>query len=188
MVEKDDQMSNLIKGLRKRHNREAQKALFLRYYAYVKAITLRYSKNKEDAEELVNDVFVKVFSKIESYKMDLSFTSWLSQITVNTCIDKYRKSLRIIHVQSMENVIESDMPFDTQDILQDVEILPIITELPENYRLVFNLYVFEGYSHKEIATKLNIAEGTSKSCLSRAKKIIKKHIITHNLKYKLENG
>jgi RNA polymerase sigma-70 factor (ECF subfamily) len=73
-------------------------------------------------------------------------------------------------------------------MLEEVEVLPIIKKLPENYRLVFNMYVFEEYSHKEIAEKLNIAEGTSKSCLSRAKKIIKEYMLMHGSKYKLENG
>lgn len=183
----DDQISKLIKGLRRR-NRKSQKTVFLEFYAYVKAITQRYCNNQEDAEEMVNDVFVKVFGKIDSYDPNFSFKAWLSQITVNTCIDRYRKSLRVIHVQPLETAYESEMPFDIQDVIDEVEVLPIITELPENYRVVFNMYVFEDYSHKEIAEKLNIAEGTSKSCLARAKKIIKKHMLTNQLKYKLENG
>ena len=187
MAETDDQISSLIKGL-KRRNRKAQKTVFLNYYAYVKAITQRYSSNQEDSEELVNDVFVKIFSKINSYDTDYSFKTWLSRITVNTCIDKYRQSLRVIHAQSLDDVFISEMPFTSQEILEEVEVLPIINELPENYRLVFNMYVFEDYSHKEIAEKLNIAEGTSKSCLSRAKKIIKDHMLMYSSQYKHENG
>ncbi len=187
MARKDDNISSLIKDL-KRHRRKAQKTVFLKYYAYVKAITQRYSTNQQDAEELVNDVFVKVFAKIDRYDISYSFTSWLSQITVNTCIDKYRKSLRVIHTQSLDDVFISDLPFASEHMLEEVEVLPIIKKLPENYRLVFNMYVFEEYSHKEIAEKLNIAEGTSKSCLSRAKKIIKEYMLMHGSKYKLENG
>lgn len=187
MAVKDDQISSLIKGL-KRQRRKAQKTVFLSYYAYVKAITQRYSTNQQDAEELVNDVFVKVFARIESYDDNYSFKTWLGQITINICIDKYRKSLRVIHAQSLDDVFVSDLPFVSQNIMEEVEVLPIINELPGNYRLVFNLYVFEEYSHKEIAKKLNIAEGTSKSCLSRAKKIIKDYMLMHTNKYKIENG
>ena len=187
MKNKTDQSSSLIRALYKQ-KRNAQKTAFMQYYAYVKAITLRYAKTYEEAEELVNDTFYKAFTKIKTFHKDGNFKTWIGQIAVNTCIDKYRKNLRVIHTKNIEEVSLNSLPQTNQSIDEEVEILPAIKNLPEKYRLVFNLYVFEEYTHIEIAEKLDIAEGTSKSCLSRAKKIIKDYLLANPDKIRIENG
>ena len=162
----------------------AQRKLFLQYHSYVMAIALRYLKNRSDAEELLNDVFLKVFTKIEKYKADQSFKNWLAAITVNTCIDKLRSQINIpVMLEIPLDFEPNGTKSNTWMMNEDLEILPIIQNLPSSYRIVFNLYVFEEYSHKEIAEKLNIPIGTSKSCLARAKKIIKDYYLK-NPKYK----
>lgn len=167
--------NQLVQGLIS-NSRESQRALFLTYFPLVKSITLRYAKMEEDSEELVNDAFLKAFFGIKSFDQTKSFSAWLSRITVNVCIDKYRSTLKNKDFHRVE--ISDDLLGSYEPDLQldnSIEILPIIRELPERYRLVFNLYVFEEYSHREIAEALKIKEGTSKSCLCRAKQIIKQH-------------
>ena len=134
-------------------------------------------RNEQDAEEVLNDTFIKVFAKIDQYNPEHPFNNWIAAIAVNSCIDHLRKLKNQIplsdlqedydhHVLEMHNLAESD----------NERILPLIQELPPQYRLVFNLYVFEDYKHDEIAKKLGISVGTSKSNYSRAKKIIRDKI------------
>lgn len=166
---------NLLPAL-KRKEHQAQKELFLKHFPYSMEIALRYAKNRMDAEEIVNDVFVKVFTKIGNYQPTFAFKAWLSKITVNTAIDKFRVNAKQVDLIDLSDEMEvSDASFDALFEREDIPILPLIRGLPERYRLVFNMYVFDDYSHKEIAQKLGIAIGTSKSCLARAKKFIQSH-------------
>ncbi len=130
----------------------------------------------QDVEELTNDIFVKIFFNIKSYHADYPFETWIRAIAVNACIDKYRSmksNLDLLHHELGDNeVADKDWDID----LENIQILPMIKNLPDKYKLVFNLYVFEEYSHKEISDLLNISIGTSKSCLSRAKHIIRTYI------------
>ena len=161
-----------------------QKDLFRQYYPYIMSIALRYTRNKEDAEEVLNDTFVKIFSKINQYQFDKPFTGWISSITVNTSIDHLRKKKNQLTFLD----IEEGYGFDFQEPEEwygekHSEILPVLQELTPQYRLVFNLYVFEDYKHSEIAEKLNISEGTSKSNYARAKKMIVEKL-SNSPKYK----
>lgn len=137
---------------------------------------LKYSRNYQDAEDTLQDSFLVIFDKIDQYKNKGSFEGWLKRITINTALQKYRKKapLQIVkEVSFEENTDEID--FEDEKINVDY-LLKLIQELPDRYRLIFNLYVLDNYSHKEISELLNISEGTSKSNLSRARKILKDQI------------
>ena len=134
-------------------------------------------RNKQDAEEVLNDTFVKVFSKIDQYRPEQPFNGWIATIAVNSSIDQLRKHKNEIQLTDLQE----DYQHQVIDVHQwsesgEEKILPLIQELSPQYRLVFNLYVFEDYNHEEIATKLGISVGTSKSNYSRARKIIKDKI------------
>nr|WP_316931387.1 RNA polymerase sigma factor [Polaribacter sp. Hel1_85] len=143
------------------------------------AVCLKYSSNYQDAEDNLQDSFITIFDKIKQYKNKGSFEGWLKRITINTVLQKYRKQST---VQIVEEVCEVDeleeISLDSTVFSVDV-LLEYIQHLPDRYRLVFNLYVLDSYSHKEIAELLKISIGTSKSNLSRARKILKEKLENH---------
>lgn len=175
----------------KEQNPKGQRKLYEHFYGYSMNIALRYSKSKDEALEILNDAFLKIFLKINQFDNSYPFKPWLRKIVVNTAIDYYRKnSLRIVDI-SLDNIPEESY-FDPFDHLENEnDMLPIIQELPPMYRMVFNLYVMEEYKHQEIADKLNITVSTSKSNLSRAKaklrtawlKNAKKNNVSKNLSH-----
>ena len=137
-------------------------------------ICLRFSKCKEAAEEILNDAFLKVFQNIDKYKNEFPFRPWLRRILINSAIDYYREHqnyIKGIFFRDMTDIISEDAVV----ITTDEGYLPIVQQLPPAYRRVFNLYVLEEYKHREIAEKLSITVGTSKSNLARAK--VKLHAI-----------
>lgn len=145
-------------------------------------LCLKYSRNYEDAEDTLQDSFIVIFNKIKQYKYKGSFEGWIKRITINTAIQKYRKKspLQILKEPSIEDEIEE---IDLNDTRFNIDVLlNFIQQLPDRYRLVFNLYVLDNYSHKEIADLLKISEGTSKSNLSRARKILKEKLENYSEK------
>ncbi len=152
---------------------KCQEMLYRQFYAYGMSITLRYTKNREEAIEVLNDSFLKVFENIKKFDKEKSFKSWFRQITVNTSIDYYRKSKRMILTDDIDNY--ESTTFDTTEIneLEVEDILNLLNSIPEHYAIVFNLYEIEGFDHKEIAGKLNISDSTSRANLSRAKKMLR---------------
>ena len=150
-----------------------QEILYSQFYAYGMSITLRYTKNREEAIEVLNDSFLKVYENIKKFDKEKSFKSWFRQITVNTSIDYYRKSKRMILTDDIDNY--ESATFDTTEIneLEVEDILKLLNSIPEHYAIVFNLYEIEGFDHKEIAEKLNISDSTSRANLSRAKKMLR---------------
>lgn len=132
-------------------------------------VCVRYAQHEEEAREMLNDAFVKVFQKIGThYNLDLSFKAWLNKILVRTAIDYYRKRQRTpisVDIDCLPLSYEADM----LDQLSAQDILLLVQSLPPAYKLVFNLYAIEGYKHHEIADMLGIAEGTSKSNLAKAR-------------------
>lgn len=152
-------------------------------------ICLRYSRTREEAVEIVNDGFVKIFTKLDRYSKGLSFKGWLRKVMINSAIDYFRKnekhydSLDISHGQ-YEVAAESIL-----DKLAAEEIIAAIQRLPPSYRMVFNLYVIEGFKHDEIANQLNISSGTSKSNLAIARSKLQKILLPeNNLLSKEQNG
>jgi RNA polymerase sigma-70 factor (ECF subfamily) len=164
-----------IKGSRKH-----QELLYKRFYGYAMSVSMRYAGNSDEAAEIVNDSFLKVFGKIETFDQSKPFRAWLRRIVVNTSIDYYRRSKKNVPFSDISYAASEESDTDAVDLLSAEEIYRIVQELPDPYRITFNLYEIEGFSHEEISAKLGIPEGTSRSNLSRAKiklrQLVKKHL------------
>ncbi len=169
-------LEQLIKGCIK-NDAKAQSQLYQLYSRKLFAICLKYSRNHAEAQDNLHDAFITIFNKISQYKNKGSFEGWIKRITINTVLQQYREKGVLDLVG--ENQIE-DVNVDVDDDELNVDfLLEIIQNLPDRYRLVFNLYVLDGYSHKEIAKIMDITVGTSKSNLARARLILKEKIETY---------
>lgn len=143
---------------------------------------MKYSKNYQDAEDNLQDSFLTIFEKIKQFKHKGSFEGWLKRITIHTAVQKYRKKAPLQILKEVADEIE-DEQLNLEDSIFSMDILlGFVQQLPDRYRLIFNLYVLDEHSHKEIASLLKISEGTSKSNLSRARKILKEKIEIHQKK------
>ncbi len=178
-MDKKERLNTIIQGCL--HNKQAsQEALFKFFFSKMLTVCLRYTSDRDTAQELLQDAFIKVFDKLKKYENTGSFEGWVKRIVVNTCIDYYRKAKRDPLFLSEEAVIkdtgESFEDFDQEDIqeLNTSIIMKEIANLSPAYRTVFNLFVIENYSHKEIAEMLGVTEGTSKSNLAKAKMNLQK--------------
>jgi RNA polymerase sigma-70 factor (ECF subfamily) len=164
----NDLKSIIIACLKK--DRLAERTLIKLFYTYVKTISEQYVGNNEELDEIINDVFLKVFTNLHKYNIDLSFKSWLKTIVINTAIDYYRKNKKYAYNISIDEIEVIDFHDDVIMKITSDEILAFIQQLPPSYRIVFTLYVIEGYTHREIAEMMGIQEGTSKSNLRDARK------------------
>ena len=145
----------------------------------VYSISLRYMKDEDEARDLMQEVFIRLFKKIKEFKFQGSFDGWLKRMTVNMAIDEIRKGKPWIGNERIEDQNDLQSEFSAEDILGQLsasELLEIIRELPKVYGLVFNMYVIEGFKHAEIAKFLGISEGTSKSNLHDARKLLQKRV------------
>ena len=167
----------------KSEDRKAQGELYSRFASKLFSVCLKYSRNFTEAEDNLQDAFLTIFKKIHQFKNKGSFEGWLKRIVINTVLQRYRKE-KVFDIVN-ENTVEAE-DMDVEDVPVSLDyLLQIIQKLPDRYRLVFNLYVLDGYSHKEIAEMLDINEGTSKSNLSRARQILKKDIENYNSSVKI---
>ena len=186
MTEIKDIISGCLKG-----NRRDQELLYRRHAARLYAVCLQYSGNDEEARDILQEGFIKIFENLITYKHEGSFEGWIRRIIVNTALEKYRSKHLLHRVDDIDQIPEPDADPDNEDYagLQAVDLMTIIRELPPKYRMVFNLFAIEGYSHKEIGKMMNISEGTSKSNLSRARVILQRRVgsLTGTGK-KLSNG
>jgi RNA polymerase sigma factor (sigma-70 family) len=164
----------------------SQKALYSKYAYKMMGVCLRYCTSREEAEDILQDAFIKIFTKITSFKKDGSFEGWIRTIVVRTAIDHFNTNKKKYDELAYEELKEmGDFTYnETLEQISTDELLEMINEMPEGYRIVLNLYAIEGYNHKEISEMLNISEGTSKSQLSRARKhleiiLIKKNRVPH---------
>lgn len=182
------QLTNIIDGCVKT-TRESQKELYTIYFGFSMAICMRYCQSKDDAIEIVNDGFLKVFNTIKHFtpkfeSVEASLMSWIKKIMVYTAIDHYRKynkfnsNVEIDHIHNDLN----DTSETSIDKMAFKEIIELVQRLSPTYRTVFNLYVLDGYKHEEIAKELNISIGTSKSNLAKARANIKNMIKATNKK------
>ena len=173
------QLEELISQCQK-GQRSAQEALYREYSPVLFGLCLKYSPNRSEAEDNLHDSFMTIFEKIDQYGFKGSFEGWLKRITVNTVLQKYRKSnhLKVVHENIPEG--EDEWTADSQKISLS-RLLGYIQELPHKYRLTFSLYVLDGYSHKEISELLGTSTGTSKSNLARARMILKEKIEKDNI-------
>ncbi|MCF8364756.1 MAG: sigma-70 family RNA polymerase sigma factor [Bacteroidales bacterium] len=170
------ELSQIIEGCRKGKSR-AQEQLFNLYADEMFAVCLYYSPNRTEAEDTLHEGFLKVFQNIESLKGEGALKGWIRRILINTALEKYRKKspMYILDDEDYSEVKDS-MNEDAISNISADDLISLIQELSPQYRMVFNLYALEGFSHKEIAEKLNISEGTSKSNLARARSILQKKV------------
>jgi RNA polymerase sigma factor (sigma-70 family) len=167
-------IQHLIKGCIE-GDRNAQRKLYEYYYGKMMVICLRYCVNRDDAVEILNSGFLKIFNKIETYNPETGkFESWIKRIMINTAIDRYRKEIKKKQTIELDHAQQVNNPGNAIESMNVEDILKAVQKLTPVYRTVFNLFVVEGYSHKEIAEKLNISEGASKSNLSKARRNLKK--------------
>ena len=164
---------DLIEGCR-RGNRQAQQLLYDRYAGRMYSVCLRYARNPMEAEDIVVIAFTKIFERISQYRGEGSFEGWIRRITVNEALSALRRN-RTMGIEA--DLDSADREIDYQqlsDHLEAEDLIQIIEKLPPGYRVVFNMYAIDGYSHKEIAEALGISENTSKSQLSRARAVLQK--------------
>ena len=163
-------------------DRALQEHLYKQYYSMFLKVCARYAKSMQDAEQLLNDGFLKVFTQIDNFKNTGSFAGWMQRIMVNTCLDYLRstslKEDMIMHVKSIP-AEESNISVGNEGLehIEFKELVKIIQSLPAMTRTVFNLFVFDGYNHKEIAVQLDISEGTSHWHVHQARSMLQKKIL-----------
>ncbi len=157
-------------------NSKAQTELYRQFSPRMYGVCLRYAKDSADAEDILQEGFVRVFTKIRQFEFKGSFEGWMRRIMVNTALEKFRKHDRLYPVEEMSIYESTEWVEETISSISAGELMKIIQELPPRYRMVFNLYAIEGYSHLEIGEMMKISEGTSKSNLSRARMILQKKV------------
>ncbi len=168
----------------KNRDSEALEELYQLYAPVLLSVSIRYTANKQDAEDIVHDAFIKILKNIEKFNLRFegAFEAWMKRITVNTSINFLRTKSKLTEINGRiydENTIPDTEinPDDLPEKLEPLKIIEMISELPPGYRMVMNMYVFENYTHKEIAEELNISVNTSKSQLSKARASLRKKVI-----------
>jgi RNA polymerase sigma factor (sigma-70 family) len=168
----------LIRGCKK-EDPSCQREVFNRYASRMLGVSQRYARNNADAEDILQDAFIKVFDKIGQFKSEGSFEGWIRKIVVNTALKKYTLTRYEKEVTGYELKDKDEQvihPASYADLTKK-ELMQLINDLPDGYRVVFNLYVVEGYAHEEIAGMLNIQPSTSRSQLVKARTMLQKNII-----------
>lgn len=158
----------LIEGCLK-EDRRFQKELYERYASSLYAVCFRYCKNREEAQDVLHEGFIKAIKNLHNFEGKGSFEGWLRRIMVNTSLELFRKNKHLSVVEDIENADEHSIESKALENMSANELLQLVNALPAGFKVVFNLYAIEGFSHKEIADQLGISVGTSKSQLSRAR-------------------
>ena len=156
--------------------REAQSDLYRMFAPKLFVVSLRYSRDETEAEDTLHEAFINIYSKINQYSGKGSFEGWIKKIVVNIALEKYRNRYRMQTVEDITSYDTRTVNDDAFDAMNEAQLLELIQQLPPRYKMVFNMYAIDGYSHKEIAGIMGIDEGTSKSNLSRARKILQNKI------------
>ena len=176
MTEEIENINELIDGC-KADDRKAQEKLYRNYYRAMMSLCLRYTKNEEDALEILNTGFLKIFRNIYRYDAEkASLFTWMRTIVVNSCLDFVKSKQLQSKTGELNDTIEVEIQPDAISKMKIGELLRLVRELPPATQAVFNLYVTEGYNHKEIGKLMSISEGTSKWHLSEARKILQQKI------------
>lgn len=159
-------------------NRKSQERLYRQFYGYAMGICMRYAYDREEAVEILNDSFLKVFTRTHQYRPEVPFRLWLRRIVINSAIDHNRQYQKHRYHEDIHQAQQiPDAEANGFEQISHDELMEMVRQLSPSYRLVFNLYVIDGYSHDEIAQKLNISTGTSKSNLARAREQLKNKIL-----------
>ena len=158
--------------------RKAQELLYKQLASKMLGVCMRYATDKGEAEDMLQNGFVRVFKRLEDYRAEGAFEGWVRRIMVHSSIEYYRKHHKMVHlVDVVETGYEPSVNAEAAGNLDAKDLLGLIQQLSPNYRMVFNLYAIEGYSHKEISGIMGITEGASKSQLSRARSLLKEMVI-----------
>jgi len=166
-----------------RKERWAQELLYKEFYSTMMPLCHRYATNKEDALDIMHEGFIKVFKHIHKYKAGTSLNAWIKRIMINTAIDYYRKAVRR-RTEDLDTAYDiSSKDPNAINLLATEEIVNCLQQLTPSYRSIFNLYIMEGYSHKEIAEKLGISESTSRSNLVKARAKLKVLLLAKSIEY-----
>lgn len=179
-MDKKSQEKKIIKGCRA-GKAKAQQLLYELYYGKMMSVCIRYTKNREEAQDILQEGYMKVFRSIKNFKEEGSLEGWVRRIMVNTAINYYNKHKKYQANSSIEEEYNElpESSFNDEEIIQRMgyeDILKLIQTLSPAYQTVFNLYAIEGYTHKEIAEMLHISEGTSKSNLAKARMKLQKQV------------
>lgn len=183
MENQDEILKGCVNG-----KRQAQNTLYRQFAAKMYGVCLRYAKDSTDAEDILQDGFVKVFQHIGSFKNEGSLEGWIRRIIVNTALEKFRKKNPLYPVGEIYEVAKNLKYDDIDGHIAVQELMGLVQKLPPGYKVVFNLYAIEGYSHKEISEQLGISEGTSKSQLARARATLQEEVVKlygENIKKKI---
>jgi RNA polymerase sigma factor (sigma-70 family) len=176
-----EELNDILIGC-KANDHASFEILFKSYYRILLGVALRYSRNREEAEDTLQDAFIKIFQNIESYRGLGSFEGWMKKIVQFTAINNYKSDQKThLHVEISETEL-SDKSFESFFCdFEPGEIIVLLQQLPEGYRMAINLYFIDGYSHKEIGSMLDISIGTSKSQLFKAKNYLKHILVSKKL-------
>lgn len=170
-----DTLDKILAGCRKKRA-ASQKELYQRFGSAMYGLCLQYASNEEDARDVLQDGFVKVFQKLDQLKDPAAFPGWIRRIMINTALERYRSQVRSYPVDEFSENGAARVDNEAMDALACEDLVALIRELPPRYRMVFNLYAIEGYNHREISQELEISVGTSKSNLSRARAILQEGV------------
>jgi len=168
-------LNDIIYDLKK-GKRKAQSVLYKQYAPLLLGLCMRYSKTKTEAEDVLQDGFIKIFDKIKDLKKTTALVPWMKRIMVNTAINSYHKNLKYYYHQDIDEIQiheTDDEPTEYMPNISPDMVLKSVQDLPEGYKMILNMYVFDGYSHKEIAEELDISVSTSKSQLHKARKSLR---------------
>ena len=170
-----DQLYNIIQGCLK-GDRKCQEQLYALFSSRMFGLCLQYADNYDDACDIMQEGFIKVYGKLDQFKGKGSFEGWIRRIMINTAFERYRSQLHLYPLT--DNVMSKDdmLYEEVFERLSANDLIKLVHELPPRYRMVFNLYAIEGYSHKEIAEMMGITTGTTKSNLSRARNILQQKV------------
>ncbi|MCQ2252254.1 MAG: RNA polymerase sigma factor [Bacteroidales bacterium] len=164
-----------LREKRREGNRNAQRELYRRYSPVLFGICLRYSPDRDTAQDILQDTFLKIFSSIGDYAGAGSFEGWMKRIAINTAITNYHQSLKHMHHEDVDDYAQSlqsgEPNLDQQEFTRD-ELLGVVNSLPDGYRMVFNMFAVEGFKHREIAEMLGIDINTSKTQFMRARNLV----------------
>ena len=162
----------------KRGKSESQEKLYRRFAAAMYGLCLQYASNEEDAQDILQEGFIKVFAKLDQVKNPAALPGWIRRVMINTALERYRSQVVLQRVDELREEHHEDAGNEALDKISCEELVGLIQTLTPRYRMVFNLYAIEGYSHQEISEELGISVGTSKSNLSRARAILQEKVIS----------
>lgn len=162
----------------KRGKAESQEELYRRFASAMYGVCLQYASSEEDAQDIMQDGFIKIFSKLDQVKNPAALPGWIRRVMINTALEKYRSQVILQRVDEVREERQEEDGYGVLDKITSEELVGLIQTLTPRYRMVFNLYAIEGFSHQEISQELGISVGTSKSNLSRARAILQEKIKT----------